>query len=142
MSDDLSRHQEGQAIKQKLLLVEDDDSSRIVLSMIFEDERFQVVQARDGIEALEKVQLHQPAIIVSDLMMPKMSGLELLKHLKGDQQTASIPVLILTAAAHEDNELEMLQQGAHDFVSKTVDYKVLVARVQGILQRATQSTAL
>jgi type II secretory ATPase GspE/PulE/Tfp pilus assembly ATPase PilB-like protein/ActR/RegA family two-component response regulator len=125
--------------KRKILLVEDDDTSRTVLSMLFEDEFYEVIQASNGHEGLEKVYAHHPEIIVSDLMMPRMSGLEMLQKLKGDTRLSSIPVLMLTAAAHEENEIDLIKHGADDFVSKSADSKVLLARVERILNRASHS---
>ena len=108
--------------------------------MLFEDEFFEVIQACNGHEGLEKVYAHLPEIIISDLMMPRMTGLEMLRKIKSDSRLSSIPVLMLTAAAHEENELDLIKQGADDFVSKSADSKVLLARVERILARVGSST--
>lgn len=121
--------------KPKLLLVEDDESTRTVLAMVFRDQMFEVIEACNGVEGLEKVYEHQPSIIVSDLMMPRMSGVEMLQKLKRDTRTRSIPVLMLTAASNEENELRLLEQGADDFVGKTSDSKIMIARVNRLLSK-------
>lgn len=121
--------------KRRLLLVEDDDSTRTILSMLFKDQFFDVIEAENGLEGLEMVHSQHPEIIVCDLMMPRMSGIEMLKKLRADTRTRDIPVLMLTAASTEDNELALMESGADDFVSKTTDSKVMLARVNRLLAR-------
>ncbi|RIL09694.1 MAG: type II secretion system protein GspE [Proteobacteria bacterium] len=122
--------------KRRLLLVEDEENTRMVLSLLFEREMFDVEQAADGLEAIEKIYSLPPEIIVCDLMMPRMNGIELIQKLRNDPRMRSIPVLMLTAANTENNELEAIGRGADDFVSKTSDSKVLVARVHRLLERS------
>jgi type II secretory ATPase GspE/PulE/Tfp pilus assembly ATPase PilB-like protein/CheY-like chemotaxis protein len=121
--------------RKKVLLVEDDDSARAVLSMLFEEQYFDVIEASNGIEGLEKTFIENPAIIVSDLMMPRMSGLDMVKKIRSDARSSSIPILMLTAASTEESELKLLEHGADDFVSKTADSKILLARVERLLAR-------
>ncbi len=123
-------------VRRKVLLVEDEENTRVVLSMLLQREHFEVIEAANGAEALEFVYQHAPEIIISDLMMPKMSGFEFVKRLKNDSRTRSIPVLVLTAADDEKNELNLIGSGADDFVSKTSDSKIMVARVHRLLERA------
>lgn len=123
--------------KRKLLLVEDDESTRSILAMLFSDQFFDVIEAHDGLDGLEKVHTQKPEIIVCDLMMPRMSGIDMLRKLRADSRTKDIPVLMLTAAATEDNELKLMESGADDFVSKTSDAKVMLARVNRLLSRAS-----
>jgi type II secretory ATPase GspE/PulE/Tfp pilus assembly ATPase PilB-like protein len=119
--------------KPKLLLVEDDDNTREVLSLVLKREMYDVVEACDGVDALEKLYEQVPDIIVADLMMPRMGGIELLKKLQGNPNTQKIPVLILTAVSSEENELSLLDSGAQDFVSKTANTKILLSRIQKLL---------
>ena len=128
-------HSAADSGKRKLLLVEDDDATRSILTMLFEGEFFEVIEACNGLEGLEKAHQHQPNIIVSDLMMPRMGGIEMLKKLRSDRRVQSTPVLLLTAANSEENELKVLEQGADDFVGKNVDAKIMVARVERLLAR-------
>ena len=121
--------------KRKLLLVEDDDATRSVLSILFEGEFFDVIEASNGLEGLELAHKHHPDVIVTDLMMPKMGGLEMLKKLRSDKRISATPVLLLTAAASEENELKVLEGGADDFVGKSSDAKIMVARVERLLSR-------
>ena len=122
--------------KRRVLLVEDDENTRLVLSMLLKREMFDVVEASDGVEALEKVYEQLPEIVVCDLMMPRMGGLEFVQLLKKDKRARSIPVLMLTAADAEENELSSLNGGADDFVSKTSDSRVMLARVHRLLEKS------
>lgn len=122
--------------RRRLLLVEDDEDMRGILAMILKGELFDVVEAANGHEALEKVYEDVPELVLCDLMMPKMSGLEFMERLKKDSRTSHIPVIILTAADSEENELELIHSGADDFISKASDTKLMLARIQRLLQRS------
>lgn len=122
--------------KRKVLLVEDEENTRTVLSLLLQREHFEVIEASNGIEALECVYQHGPELIVCDLMMPKMNGIEMVQKLKNDARTRDIPVLVLTAADDEKNELSLIGGGADDFVSKTTDTKIMMARVHRLLGRS------
>jgi type IV pilus assembly protein PilB len=122
--------------KRTILLVEDDENTRSVLSLLLRREMFEVVEAEDGLDALEKVFIHPPTLILCDIMMPRMGGLEFLQRLRKDKRVRDIPVLMLTAADGEENELSSLNSGADDFVSKASDSRVMLARVHRLLERA------
>jgi Tfp pilus assembly pilus retraction ATPase PilT/CheY-like chemotaxis protein len=126
----------GPMQKRKILLVEDEENTRTVLALLLQREHFEVIEAENGLEALDRVYEHGPELIVCDLMMPKMSGVEMLRKLRADDRTRDIPVLILTAADDEKNELSLIGGGADDFMSKTTDSKIMVARVHRLLGRA------
>jgi len=126
--------------KRKVLLVEDSEDTRAVLEMLLKREFYEVVTAEDGFSALEKVFAEMPELIISDLMMPRMSGLEMLQKLRNDVRTRDIPVLMLTAAGDEESELKMIHSGADDFVRKGSDTKVLLARVQRLLNKSPATT--
>lgn len=119
--------------KPKLLLVEDNDDVRSVLAMLLEREMFDVVQAANGLEALSKVYAEVPAVILCDLMMPVMDGREFLLKLKNNKQTREIPVIILTAAASEEHEINLLELGARDFVSKASSTNIMLTRIRKVL---------
>lgn len=119
--------------KPKLLLVEDNDDVRSVLAMLLEREMFDVIQAANGLEALSKVYAEVPAVILCDLMMPVMDGREFLLKLKNNKQTREIPVIILTAAASEEHEINLLELGARDFVSKASSSNIMLTRIRKVL---------
>jgi type IV pilus assembly protein PilB len=121
--------------KPRVLLVEDNEDARAVLKMVLEAEFYEVVEAADGVEAMEAIYREIPQVIVADFMMPRMNGLQLLQKLRADVRTKGIPVLMLTAADSEENEVQMIDSGADDFVSKGSETKVMLARVQRLLSR-------
>ena len=102
----------------------------MVLALILQKELFEVVEANNGREALKLLLEHTPDVILSDVMMPDIDGLQLLQRLKMDPRTREIPVIMLTANDTEENELKLLASGADDFVSKTTSPAILIARLQ------------
>ncbi len=135
-SESLNKKEGAGLQKRKILLVEDDENTRSILSMLLQSEFFEVIEAGDGFEGLERVYQEVPELILCDLMMPRMDGAQMLEKLRKDPRTREIPVIMLTAADTEDNELKSIACGADDFVSKTADSKVMLARVQRLLERA------
>ena len=121
--------------KRKILVVDDDKNIREIYQMILEYEMFEVSEAEDGAEALKKIYESPPELVLLDLMMPKMNGMQLIEKLKADPRTKNIPVLVLTAAATDENELQLIKQGANDFVSKTARSEIIVARINRLLNR-------
>ena len=116
------------------ILVVDDDPVILQLRQVnFEMEGFTVITAADGREGVERTRADRPDVVVSDVMMPRMSGLELVAELKGDPATASIPVLLLTAKAQQADVSSGLEQGADDYVTKPFEPLDLVDRVNRLL---------
>jgi type IV pilus assembly protein PilB len=124
--------------KHRVLLVEDDETTRYILAMLLRDQMYEVEEAADGKEALEAVYRQPPTLIVSDVMMPKLGGVELVKMLRNDKRTCNIPILMLTALDSEEKELQLIENGADDFVGKTADTRLFLARVQRLLQRSSE----
>lgn len=124
--------------KRKVLLVEDDPNTRTVIGMLLADHFFEVDEAENGYQALEQVFSSPPDVIVCDLMMPKMNGLEFIRKLRADTRTQHLPVLVLTAADGESTEYDLITNGADDFISKTTDSKIMLARIDRLLNRSTQ----
>ncbi len=124
----------GPLDKEKVLIIEDDADVRSILSMLLQKEMYEVVEAANGQEGLEKVYECKPSLIVCDLMMPVMDGREFLKKIQATKQTRDIPVLMLTAVDHENNEIDLIDLGATDFVSKSASSSVLLTRMRRALQ--------
>jgi CheY-like chemotaxis protein len=122
-------------IKKRILVVDDDDNTLFVFRQLFEDEMYEVDTASSGSEAIERVFAQPPDLIVSDLMMPGMSGLQLTQKLSHNSATHKIPIVILTANVSEETELSSLQTGARDVVSKCSDFRVILARVQNAMRQ-------
>ena len=118
-----------------VLVVEDDPVILRLLEVNFELEGFGVVLAHDGEEGIAAARSQRPDIIVSDIMMPKMSGIELVQALKADEATASIPIILLSAKAQTGDLKSGMDAGADDYVTKPFEPLDLVDRVNALLSR-------
>ena len=122
----------------KKVLVADDEAD--VLSLVCNNLKsagFTALQADDGPAALDQARMHMPSLIVLDLMLPGMSGLEVCKALKAEPATKNIPIIMLTAKAEEVDRILGFELGADDYMTKPFSPRELVLRVQSVLRRAT-----
>ena len=119
-----------------ILVVDDDPVIQKLLSVNFELEGYRVITAGDGVEGLEAVSADAPDIVLLDVMMPRMDGLEVCRRLKGDPGTASIPVILLSAKAQATDVSGGLDAGADDYVTKPFDPLELLDRVAGLIGAA------
>ena len=131
--DDMLRDRSG-ATRDIMLLVEDNYELRLFLRSIFTAD-YNVVEASDGKEGLEKAQKFVPDIIISDVMMPGMDGIEMIQLLRSDITTSHIPVILLTAKSSVESKLQGLQYGADDYLTKPFSATYLEARVKSLLAR-------
>ena len=118
-----------------VLIVEDDPVILRLLEVNFELEGFGVLLAHDGAEGIEVARTEQPDVIISDIMMPHTSGLELVSVLKGDNDTKAIPIILLSAKAQTSDLKTGMDAGADDYVTKPFEPLDLVARVHELLAR-------
>ena len=118
-----------------VLVVEDDPTILQLLEVNFEMEGFIVLRAEDGERGLAVARESRPDVIVSDVMMPKMSGLELVQALKSSADTKSIPVILLSAKAQGADVRTGLEAGADDYVTKPFEPLDLIDRVNSVLLR-------
>ena len=118
----------------KILIVEDEPNMVAGLRDNFEYEGYQVITAGDGCEGLDRALADSPDLILLDVMMPKMSGLDVCKQLKAKRP--SIPVIMLTARGQEVDKVVGLELGADDYVTKPFSIRELLARVKAVLRRA------
>ena len=116
-----------------ILVVDDDPVILQLLRVNFEMEGFVVITAADGREGVARTKADRPDIVVSDVMMPRMSGIELVAELKADPETAGIPVLLLTAKAQQADIGAGIDAGADDYVTKPFEPLDLVDRVNRLL---------
>jgi len=121
-------------MKKTILVVDDEKDIVDLLSYNLIKEGLTVITARNGREALERVK-QKPDLIILDVMMPEMNGLQVVQELKKDKKTASIPVLLLTAKGSETDEIVGLEVGADDYIVKPVKIGKIVARVHAVLRR-------
>ena len=116
----------------KMLIVEDNESIKQMLVSIFET-FYQVTTASDVEEAMELIQKDMPSIILSDVVMPRMSGTELCKQIKTDFNTCHIPVVLLTARTAVEHNIEGLKIGADDYITKPVNTNLLISRCNNLV---------
>ena len=120
---------------KKILVVDDNAIILKLLRHLLETEGFLVVAAEDGLEALKMASMEKPDLIVTDFLMPKMDGVTLIKKLKSQMSTRFIPVIMLTAKDEVESEVEVIDAGADDYLTKPVVPKRLLARVGRLLNR-------
>jgi DNA-binding response OmpR family regulator len=118
-----------------ILVVDDDPVIQTLLHVNFEMEGYKVVEAVDGVEGLERARADRPDVVVLDIMMPKMNGLEVASALKADPVTAGIPVILLSAKAQESDIKAGQSTGAEDYMTKPFDPLDLLDRVAALLAR-------
>jgi len=118
----------------KILIVEDEPNMVAGLRDNFEFEGYQVVTAPDGVAGLERALSESPDLVILDVMMPRMSGLDVCKQLKSKKP--SIPIIMLTARGQEVDKVVGLELGADDYVTKPFSIRELLARVKAVLRRA------
>ncbi len=121
---------------QTVLVVEDEDTLREELAYQLEQDGFSVVQASDGAEALARFRADKPELILLDVMLPQLSGTEVLRIIRRE---SDVPVLMLTARGSEVDKVVGLELGADDYVTKPFSLRELQARVRGLLRRAERS---
>src|ERR1700689_729638 len=117
----------------KILVVEDEPKMVAGLRDNFEFEGYEVITAADGVEGLQRALDEAPDLVVLDVMMPRLSGLEVCKQLRA--QRGSIPVIMLTARGQEVDKVVGLELGADDYVTKPFSIRELLSRVKAVLRR-------
>jgi two-component system phosphate regulon response regulator PhoB len=126
---------------ESILVVDDEQDVLDLLVYNLQKAGFKTVTARDGAAALQKARDEVPSLIVLDLMLPQMDGIEVCRHLKVEPRTAHIPIIMLTAKAEEVDRIVGLELGADDYVTKPFSPRELALRVKGILRRIGGKTA-
>ena len=122
-------------MREKILVVDDEPEAVELLEFNLEQAGYKVITAEDGTAALEKARSNMPELIILDLMLPEIGGLEVCRMLRRDATTAQIPIIMLTAKAAEIDRILGLELGADDYVTKPFSPRELVLRVKKILQR-------
>ncbi len=122
-------------MKKTVLIVEDDDDIRELVSHSLSREGYRVKVAATGVEALDSVKSSSPDLIILDLMLPDIDGLEVCQRLKTSISTQSIPIVMLTAKTEDTDIVVGLELGADDYVTKPFSPRVLIARIKAVLRR-------
>jgi CheY-like chemotaxis protein len=118
-----------------VLVIEDDPDQRHVIEAVFRTEGYQVVGAPDGADGLQILSVRPVDVVVCDLMMPGMNGIEFVKKVRATDALKKLPVLMLTATHNPECEYQLLDLGADDYCEKHVKRKILLKRVERLLER-------
>ena len=121
---------------KNILVVEDDLDIRELISFNLANEGHQVFEANDGEVGIDKARNNNPDLILLDLMLPGIQGLDVCRIIKSDQETKEIPILMVTAVGQEEDIVKGLETGADDYITKPFSIKVLIARVNAVLKRS------
>ncbi len=121
-------------INKRILIVEDEKLTVEMLTYPLEQEGFEIISAADGEEGLLKAYRDKPSLIILDIMLPKLNGIEVCKRLKNDFKTKNIPLIMLTCRDDMDFKLESFRNGADDYIIKPFDLRELLAKVKSILR--------
>ena len=138
----LEQRTETTTMATNVLIVDDEKDLVDLVRYHLEKEGFQCLQASDGLTALRLAQEQRPDLLVLDLMLPGLDGLEICRQLRRDPMTASLPIIMLTAKAAEVDRVVGLEVGADDYIVKPFSPRELVARVKAVLRRMQASSAL
>lgn len=134
----LPRAPEGEALRRSILIIEDEPALVASLTYSLRREGFEVEAARDGLEGLRAALRSKPHLVILDLMLPGIDGIEVCRRLRA---ASDVPVLMLTARSEETDRVVGLEIGADDYVTKPFSMRELVARVRAILRRASRVDA-
>lgn len=119
----------------KILVVDDEEDIVELMTFQLKNEGFEVICANDGMEAVVKINKENPSLVILDIMMPRMSGLDVVKLIRAKEEDNHLPIIIVSAKSSEDDVVKGLDLGADDYVTKPFSLKVLSAKVKALLRR-------
>lgn len=125
-------------MEKSILVVEDDESLRETITYNLRSEGYTVLTAADGVVALETIRKQPVSLVLLDLMLPRMDGLEVCRKIRSRPETAHTPILMLTARGDETDKVVGLEMGADDYVTKPFSWQELRARIRALLRRGEQ----
>ena len=123
---------------KNIIVVEDDLDIRELISFNLANEGHQVFEANDGEVGIDKARNNNPDLILLDLMLPGIQGLDVCRIIKSNQETKEIPIIMVTALGQEEDIVKGLETGADDYITKPFSIKVLIARVNAVLKRSNE----
>lgn len=127
--------------KEHILIVDDEKDILELISYNLTRERYRVITAMTGEQALENASMEKPDLILLDLMLPGIDGLDVCRRLKSDQLTRSIPIIMVTAKGEDADIVTGLELGADDYITKPFSPRILLARVRAVLRRDTKESS-
>lgn len=119
--------------QKKILLIDDSSVNNLLLQNILEDEDFTILVAFNGKEGLNIIKEEKPDLILLDIMMPRMDGMEVLEKIVSDEKTKDIPVIMLTAKIDSADQQASIEMGAVDYINKPVDIDKILEKIKNIL---------
>lgn len=125
-------------IKDRVLIIEDDKSIRNFLRAILEANHYDVLMANSGVEAYSMITSQCPDVVILDLGLPDMDGMEILKNVR---EWSSMPILVVSARSHEKDKVQALDLGADDYITKPFGVMELISRVRALIRRSMDSGA-
>jgi len=117
-----------------ILLADDEEDIKVVVRLYLESKGYNIVTAFDGLDAIEQVKREKPDLILLDVMMPVMNGYEVAARVRADEASKSIPIVMLSAATHEEAVKKALEAGANDYLMKPFDPVVLEETIRKYLK--------
>lgn len=123
---------------QKILVVDDEIDIRIFLEKMLKKEGYSVIKAQDGLEALERIAKEKPDLVILDVMMPLMDGMEVLQKIKSNPKTRNLPVVMLTVKSSDEDVIKGYQFGADYYIAKPFDASTILAGIEMMLKKETK----
>ncbi len=120
-------------MKKSVMVVDDEWRTREMLRMLLEMEGYEVFEAEDGLDALEKAELFNPNVMVLDVMMPKMDGITTCKKLRENENTVDLPIIMLSGKTQEESIREGLAAGATAYMTKPMSHKALLGNIKAAI---------
>lgn len=121
--------------KQTILVVDDEQDLLDLIEYNLKKEGFDVLKAENGQQGIQMAKEHNPNLVLLDIMMPKMDGLEVCDQMRADSSLKHIPIIFLTARGDEKTEVEGLDKGADDYITKPISTTKLISRIKAVLRR-------
>lgn len=121
--------------RKTILVVDDEQDLLDLIEYNLKKEGFDVLKAEDGSEGIEVAQKHRPDLVLLDIMMPKMDGLEVVERMRDDKKLKRTPIIFLTARGDEKTEVEGLDKGGDDYITKPISTTKLISRIKAVLRR-------
>jgi CheY-like chemotaxis protein len=120
-------------MRKKILVVDDSATIHLMVRMVLGKDRYQLLTANDGREALEKARIEHPDLVVMDVVMPRMTGFEACRAMRADESTKEIPIILVTTRGEPESVQQGYESGCSDYVTKPINGLELLAKVQSCL---------
>jgi len=129
---------------KKILVIDDEDDFQHIVGQVLRDKNYSVTYAGDGVEGLEKIETEIPNLILLDINLPRMSGIEVLKRIRGHESiiVKNLPVVMLTVRKKDEDQIKGLDNGADDYITKPFKPEELLSRINAVLKRGKKTKNL